>query len=46
MTAIDPIPLLPLSRAADLGHYNLAELLDGAMAAPPNREWFTASLVS
>ena len=45
MTAIDPIPLLRLSRAAaDLGHYNLAKLLNGAVAASLNREWFTTSL--
>src|SRR5512143_1615087 len=45
MTAIDPIPLLRLSRAAaDLGHYNLAKLLNGTVAASRNREWFAASL--
>ncbi len=45
MTTLDPIPLLRLSRAAaDLGHYNLAKLLSGAVASSLNRSLFADSL--
>ncbi len=45
MTVIDPIPLLRLSRAAaDLGQYNLAKLLNGAVTAALNRALFAESL--
>lgn len=45
MTKIDLLALLSLSRAAaDLGHYNLAKLLTGAVAAATNRELFAEAL--
>ncbi len=45
MTKIDPLAILSLSRAAsDLGHYNLAKLLTGAVAAAINRELYAGLL--